>query len=230
MVVAGFSGGIDDHIRMALNAFPYNHIRRYRERPGTGGARPVGWSAPRFAGADARQTGCQVSTSRADVVETGVMPATDEDLLIDDAISQRKSHKRGYNLLATLCLAAGFAAVGWVLAFWLRRVVKSIPLLPLGTVSTSLLVLGIVAFVIAGLLVAGAFFAANPWSRWGDAAPGTCPLCGKRSLRSETIEHAAWEEGHPEAGIKKGPRGVVTLCETPGCPYATVKVTTPSAG
>jgi hypothetical protein len=162
-------------------------------------------------------------------METRAMPATDEDLLIDDAISQRKSHKRGYNLFATLSLAAAFAAVGWVLVFWLRRLVKSIPLLPLGTVTTGLLVLGIIAFAIAGVLVAGAVFAANPWARWGDAAPGTCPLCGKRSLRQETIEHAAWEEGHPEAGIRKGPRGVVTLCETPGCPYATVKVTTPSA-
>jgi hypothetical protein len=158
------------------------------------------------------------------------MPATDEDLLIDDAISQRKSQKRGYNLLVTLSLAAVFAAVGWFLAFWLRRLVRSIPLLPLGTVSASLLVLGIIAFAIAGLLVAGAVYAANPWARWGDAAPGTCPLCGKRALRQETVEHAAWEEGHPEAGVKKGPRGVVTLCETPGCPYATAKVTTPSAG
>jgi len=193
------------------------HVGQVRTRPS------------RISDANAGQTQCQVSTTRADVVETGVMPATDEDLLIDDAISQRKSHQRGYNLFATLSLAAVFAAVGWILAFWLRRIVKSIPLLPLGMVTNGLLILGIIAFVIAGVLVAGAFFAANPWSRWGDAASGTCPLCGKRSLRHETIEHAAWEEGHPEAGIKKGPRGVVTLCETPGCPYATAKVTTPSA-
>lgn len=156
------------------------------------------------------------------------MPATDEDLLIDDAISQRKSHKRGSNLLATLTLAAVFAAVGWFLAFWLRPLVKSIPLLPLSTVTTSLLVAGVIAFAIAGLLVAGAVFFASPWTRWGDAVVGPCPLCGKRSLRQEKIEHAAWQEGHPEAGIKKGPRGIVTLCETPGCPYASAKVTTPS--
>ena len=67
------------------------------------------------------------------------MPASDEDLLIEDAISQRKSQKRGYNLLATLALAAIFAAVGWFLVFWLRPMIKSIPLLPLGTVTTSLL-------------------------------------------------------------------------------------------
>lgn len=158
------------------------------------------------------------------------MSATDEDLLIDDAISQRKSQKRGYNLLATLTVAAIFAAVGWSLVFWLRPLVTSIPFLPLGAVTTSLLVLGVIAFAIAGLLVAGALFAANPWARWGEAVPGTCPLCGKRTLRQERVEHAAWEDGHPEAGIKKGPRGIVTLCETPGCPYATARVTTPSAG
>jgi hypothetical protein len=156
------------------------------------------------------------------------MPATDEDLLIEDAISQRKSHRRGYNLLATLSLAAVFGALGWFLLFWLRPLIKSIPLLPLGTVTTTLLVVGLIAFAIAGLLVAGAFFAANPWARWGDRLPGACPLCGQRNLRQEKVEHAGWEDGHPEAGIKKGPRGIVTLCETPGCAYATAKVTQPS--
>jgi len=153
------------------------------------------------------------------------MPTPDEDLLIEDAIGQRKSQKRGYNLFAILSVAAVFAAVGWLLVFWLRPMIKSIPFLPLGSVTTSLLVGGVIAFAIAGLLIAGAYFAANPWARWGDAVSGTCPLCGKRSLRQEKVEHAAWQEGHPEAGIKKGPRGIVTLCETPGCGYATAKVT-----
>lgn len=158
------------------------------------------------------------------------MPKTDEDLLIDDAISQRKSHKRGANLLATFTLAAIFAALGWFLVFWLRPIIKSIPFLPLGTVTTSLLVIGVIAFAIAGLLVAGALFVANPLARWGDAVPGTCPLCGKRALREEKVVCTAWEEGHPEAGILKGPRGIVTLCDTRGCPYATATVTTPRAG
>jgi hypothetical protein len=155
------------------------------------------------------------------------MSRTDEDLLIDAAVRQRKSHKRGANLLATFTLAAVFAAVGWFLVFWLRPLIKSIPFLPLGTVTTTLLVVGLIAFAIAGLLVAGAVFFANPLSRWGDAVPGTCPRCGKRALRQETVEYSGWEEGRPEAGIKKGPRGLVTLCETRGCSYAAATVTTP---
>ena len=157
------------------------------------------------------------------------MSLTDEDLLIDAAVSQRKSHKRGGNLLATLTLAAVFAAVGWFLVFWLRPLIKSIPFLPLGTVTTTLLVVGVIAFAIAGLLVAGAVFFANPLTRWGDAVPGTCPRCGKRALRQEKVEYAGWEEGRPEAGIKKGPRGIVTLCETRGCTYAAATVTASGA-
>ena len=157
------------------------------------------------------------------------MSLTDEDLLIDTAVSQRKSHKRGANLLATLSLAAIFAAVGWFLVFWLRPLIKSVPFLPLGTVTTGLLVTGVIAFAIAGLLTAGALFFTNPLSRWGDAFPGTCPLCGKRALRQEKVEYTGWEEGHPEAGIKKGPRGIVTLCETRGCTYAAATVTASGA-
>ena len=117
----------------------------------------------------------------------------------------------------------------WFLVFWLRPLIKSIPFLPLGTVSTTLLVVGVIAFAIAGLLVAGAVFFANPLARWGDAVPGTCPRCGKRALRQEKVEYSGWEEGHPEAGIKKGPRGIVTLCETRGCSYAAATVTAPGA-
>jgi hypothetical protein len=157
------------------------------------------------------------------------MPTTDEDLLIDAAIGQRKSHKRGADLLAPVILAAVLAAVGWFLVFWLRPLIKSIWFLPLGTVTTTLLVIGLIAFAIAGLLMAGALFFANPLSRWGDAVPGTCPVCGKRALRQEKVEYTGWKDGHPEAGLKKGPRGIVTLCGTRGCRYAAATVTTPSA-
>jgi hypothetical protein len=158
------------------------------------------------------------------------MPTTDESLLIDAAIRQRKSRRRGADLLAPFIVAAVLAAVGWFLVFWLRPLIKSIWFLPLGTVTTTLLVVGLIAFAIAGLLVAGALFFANPLSRWGDAVPGPCPVCGKRALRHEKVEYTGWEEGHPEAGLKRGPRGIVTLCATPGCPFAAATVTSPRAG
>src|SRR6266852_1589312 len=131
------------------------------------------------------------------------MSPTDEDLLIDAAVSQRKSHKRGANLLATFTLAAVFAAVGWFLVFWLRPLIKSIPFLPLGTVTTSLLIIGVIAFAIAGLLIAGALFFANPLARWGDAVPGTCPLCGKRALRHEKVEYTAGRKAAPRLASRK---------------------------
>lgn len=157
------------------------------------------------------------------------MPATDEDLLIDDAMRQRSWHRRGYDLTVTLTLAAILAAAGWFLLFWLRPLVKSVPFLPLGTLTTGLLIAGVIAFAASGLLVAGAVLAASPWARWGEPVPGACPLCGKHALRQGKVEHAGWEEGHPEAGIRKGARGIVTLCGTAGCRYATVKVTSPGA-
>ena len=158
------------------------------------------------------------------------MAVTDEDLLIDDAVHARKSHKRGYNLLATLSLAAVFAGIGAAVLFWLRPLVKSIPFLPLGSVTSGLLIIGLVAFGIAALLTGGALLVAGPWSTWGDAVAGSCPQCGKRSLRQEKVQHSGWEDGKPEAGVKKGPRGIVTLCQTRGCGYASAKVTGASAG
>src|ERR1700722_3939652 len=122
------------------------------------------------------------------------MSLTDEDLLIDAAVSQRKSHKRGANLLATFTVAAVFAAVGWVLVFWLRPLIKSIPFLPLGTVTPDRLIMVVFVFAIAGLLMAGALFFANPLARSGDAVPGTCPVWGRGALRQKEVEYTGWEE------------------------------------
>jgi hypothetical protein len=103
----------------------------------------------------------------AEMVQTWVMPTTDEDLLIDAAVSQRKSHKRGADLLATFTVAAIFAAVGWFLVFWLRPLIKSLWFLPLGTVTTTLLIIGVIAFAIAGLLYVPAVRQARPAAREG---------------------------------------------------------------
>jgi hypothetical protein len=143
--------------------------------------------------------------------------AADEDLLIDAARRERRNRRSGRNLLLALVAAAVCAAIGWVLVFRVRAFLKAIPLLPLGTVTTWLLVIGIIAFVVAGLIVVGALLMANPRKRWGDPHVGGCPACGNWTLRQGTVAPA----GH-------APKGVVFLCDTRGCTYASATVTTAS--
>ena len=150
--------------------------------------------------------------------------ATDEDLLIEAARREQRNRRSGRNLLLALLMAAVCAAIGWVLVFRVRAFVKAIPFLPLGTVTSWLLVIGIAAFVIAGLIVAGALLLASPRKRWGDPAAGACPSCGGRTLRQDTVVPA-----DPGSGsLRTPPKGVVTLCDTKGCAHASATVTTPS--
>ncbi len=146
--------------------------------------------------------------------------ATDEDLLIEAAKREQRNRRSGRNLLLALLMAAVSAAIGWVLVFRVRAFVKTIPFLPLGTVTSWLLVIGIAAFVIAGLIVAGALLLANPRKRWGDPVVGACPTCGNWTLRQGTVTPNSSESGTP--------KGVVTLCDTRGCRYASATVTTAS--
>jgi len=82
----------------------------------------------------------------------------------------------------------------------------------------------VAAFVIAGLIVAGALLLANPRKRWGDPAAGACPACGSWTLRQDTVVPA-----DPGSGsLRNAPKGVVTLCDTKGCAYASATVTTAS--
>lgn len=143
--------------------------------------------------------------------------ASDEDLLIEAARRERRHHRSGRDLLLALIVAAVFAAIGWLLAFQVRGFLKSIPFLPVGAVTSWLLVIGVIAFVIAGLIVAGAFLLANPRKRWGDPLVGGCPVCGNWTLR----QSAATAGG-------AGPKGVVILCDTKGCAHASATVTTAS--
>jgi hypothetical protein len=119
-------------------------------------------------------------------------------------------------------VAAVCAAIGWALIFRVRAFVKAIPFLPLGTVTSWLLVIGIAAFVIAGLIVAGALLLAGPRKRWGDPVAGACPACGNWTLRQDTVLPAG------SGSLRSAPKGVVTLCDTKGCSYASVTVTTAS--
>jgi hypothetical protein len=78
--------------------------------------------------------------------------------------------------------------------------------------------LGVVALGIAGFfLLAG--FASSPLASWGTKLPGNCPTCGHPRLRSDTVP------GGTSGTAWNAPRGIVTLCETPGCDYATAHVT-----
>ncbi|MGH3187368.1 MAG: hypothetical protein ACRDPY_06930 [Streptosporangiaceae bacterium] len=150
--------------------------------------------------------------------------ATDEDLLIEAAKRARRNRRSGRNLLLALAVAAVCAVIGWLLVFRVRALLKAIPFLPLGTVTSWLLIAGIAAFVIAGLIVAGALLMANPRKRWGDPVAGGCPACGSWTLRQDTVVPAGPDSGSPV----NTPKGVVTLCDTKGCGYASATVTTPS--
>ena len=143
--------------------------------------------------------------------------ATDEDLLIKAARRERRNRRSGRNLLIALVVAAVCAAIGWVLIFRARAFLKAIPFLPLGTVTSWLLVAGIIAFVVAGLIVVGALLMANPRKPWGEPLVGGCPACGNWTLRQGTA-----------AAADHGPKGVVILCNTKGCAHATATVTTAS--
>lgn len=150
--------------------------------------------------------------------------ATDEELLIEAARRELRNRRSGRNLLLALAAAAVFAVIGWVLVFRVRPLVKAIPFLPLGGLTSWLLVAGIVCFVIAGLIVAAALLLANPRKRWGDPVVGACPACGNWTLRQDTMAPA----GPGAGGLRNAPKGVVTLCDTRGCGYASATVTTAS--
>jgi hypothetical protein len=143
--------------------------------------------------------------------------ATDEDLLIEAARRERRNHRSGRNLLLALVVAAVFVVIGWLMVFKVRGVLKSIPFLPLGTVTGWVVIVGVIAFVVAGLIVAGALLMANPRKRWGDPLVGGCPACGNWTLRQGTV-----------TPVGNGPKGVVILCDTKGCAHASATVTTAS--
>ena len=151
-------------------------------------------------------------------------PTADERLLIEDARKQRNRMRSGFNFIITLAVAAVCGVLGWLVIFQVRPLVKSIPFLPLGSVTTFLLYVGLAAFGLAALCVAGAWLFAKPGKQWGEPLVGGCPRCNNWTLRQRTIEHYTDEPGNLRHYIK----GVVTLCATKGCDYATARVTSPA--
>ena len=146
----------------------------------------------------------------------------DEDILIQAARSERGQHRSGASMAGMLGAAVAFGAVGGFLIFLPRLIAKLLPLplsLLLGGFSLAVFItLGIIALGIAGFFLLAAF-ASSPLASWGNKLAGDCPNCGQARLRSDTVP------GGTSGTVRDAPRGIVTLCETPGCDYATARVT-----
>jgi hypothetical protein len=149
----------------------------------------------------------------------------DEDILIQAARAERGQHRSGTSMAAMLGVALAFGVVGGLLVVVPHVIIHLLPgpLSLLGGFSLPILVtLGIVALAIAGLFLLVAL-ASSPLASWGNALPGDCPRCGQARLRSDIVP------GSTGAKLDGGLRGIVTLCETPDCDYATARVTRPAS-
>jgi hypothetical protein len=147
---------------------------------------------------------------------------SDEDILIQEARSERGQHRSGASMVAMLGAAVAFGVVGGLLLFVPHVIAMLLPLplsFLLGGFSAAVFItLGIIALGIAGFFLLAAF-ASSPLASWGNKLPGDCPRCGQARLRSDAVP------GATSGTVRDAPRGVVTLCETPGCDYASARVT-----
>jgi hypothetical protein len=145
----------------------------------------------------------------------------DEDILIQAARAERGQHRSGASMFAMLGVAVVFGVVGSLLLF-LPHLVSMLlpgPLRLLGGFSMPVFItLGIVALGIAGFFLLAAF-ASSPVASWGNKVQGECPTCGQPRLRSDIVPSGTGRN------VRDAPRGIVTLCETPGCDYAAARVT-----
>ena len=151
---------------------------------------------------------------------------SDEEILIQAARAERGQHRSGASMAGMLGVAIAFGVVGSLLIFVPRVIAMILPgsLSLLGGFSVPIFVtLGILALGIAGFFLLAAF-ASSPLASWGNKVPGDCPNCGQPRLRSDMVP------GATSSPAKDSPRGIVTLCETPGCDYATARVTRASGG
>lgn len=145
----------------------------------------------------------------------------DEDTLIQAARAERGRHRSGASMFVMLGVAGAFGVVGFLLIFLPHLVGMLLPwpLRLLGGFSVPVFItLGIVTLGIAGFFLLAAF-ASSPLASWGNKVPGNCPSCGQPRLRSDTVP------GGTSGNLRDAPRGIVTLCETPGCDYAAARVT-----
>jgi hypothetical protein len=144
----------------------------------------------------------------------------DEDILIQAARAERRQHRSGASMFGMLGVAVAFGVVGGLLMFLphLVRMLLPWPFRFLGGFSMPVFItLGVLALGIAGFFLLAAF-ASSPLASWGSKVPGDCPSCGQPRLRSDMVP------GGTSGKVTDAPRGVVTLCETPGCDYAAARV------
>jgi hypothetical protein len=146
---------------------------------------------------------------------------TDEDILIQAARAERGQHRSGASMFAMLGMAVAFGVIGGLFIF-LPHLVSMLlpgPLRLLGGFSMPVFItLGIAALGIAGFFLLAAL-TSSPLASWGNKVPGDCPSCGQPRLRSDTVPTET------SGTVTVAPRGIVTLCETPGCDYAAARVT-----
>jgi hypothetical protein len=146
----------------------------------------------------------------------------DEDILIQEARAERGQRRSGASMVGMLGVAVAFGVVGGLLIVVPRLIAMLLPMplsLLLGGFSVPVFItLGIVALGTAGFFLLAAF-ASSPLASWGNKLPGDCPSCGEPRLRSDTVP------GGTSGTARAAPRGIVTLCETPGCDYAAALVT-----
>jgi hypothetical protein len=145
----------------------------------------------------------------------------DEETLIQAARAERGQHRSGASMFGMLGVAVAFGVVGGLLIFLphLISLLLPWPFRFLGGFWTPVcLTLGVLALGIAGFFLLAAF-ASSPLAAWGNTVPGNCPTCGQPALRSDSVP------GGTSETAKGAPRGIVTLCETPGCDYAAARIT-----
>lgn len=131
----------------------------------------------------------------------------EEELLIQAGNRQRQRQRVGQAMLPQVSLILIFLVIGCWLVFGVR----------LGPVLHHVaMTVGFIAFVIAGLLVPGAVLG-SPLAPWGKAVRGSCPQCGRRTVRADGTMHFA-----PPASGRPTVRGTVTLCAA-DCRYAAVR-------
>jgi hypothetical protein len=145
----------------------------------------------------------------------------DEDTLIQAARAERGQHRSGASMFAMLGVAVAFGVVGGLLIFLPHLVGMLLPgplrFLVGGLSMPVFVTLGVVALGVAGFFLLAAF-ASSPLASWGDKVPGDCPSCGEPRLRSDMVPSGT------SGNVSGTPRGVVTLCESPGCDYAVARV------